>query len=355
MTDNAHIAVLVPLLGALRQWVCPGEEAPWRFRETDWTAVLDLAEHNKCLLLVAEGMTRAGIAIPADREHRLLADREACLLQGMANLGVTATLCSILRTHGIRAISMKGVLRAHALYGRWDVRPVHDSDILVSHADYRSAIDVLAANGFYSPISATNKWWHEYLGESPHLPVNGGVIVDLHHKVWQPGTPAPTDIDNLIAKGGFAEVGGHTIPVMGEMDAAMLTASSLGKALRSGEAWLHYAHELLVVTEALDDRQRAAFDDYARAIGVFRLWRFATDLASTTFRIGMEGAGPVAEDWSRSAATLLRTTEQPARRWRRSHLLWKWTDGTGTRPFRFAREFCLVRLGEMRRHYEEAH
>ena len=355
MADNAGITVLEPLLGALRQWVYPGEDGPWRQRDTDWTAVLALAERNKCLLLAAEGMKRAGIPIPPANEGELRAKREACLLESMANLGLTATICSILRTHGIKAISMKGVLRAHTLYGRWDARRAHDTDILVSRADYRSAIDVLAANGFYSPISDQSKFWHQYLGESPHLPVNGGTIVDLHHKIRQPGTPAPTDIDSLLARARLARVGGREIPVMSDMDAAMLTASSLGKALRSGEVWLHYAHELLVVTSALDAGQRAEFDDHARKIGVYRLWTFATDLAEATFRIGREGGGGAPSDaQSRWMATLLRTDEPQARLGRRSQLLWKWTDGHIARPFRFAREFCQVRLGDMRRHSEEA-
>ncbi|WP_137680718.1 nucleotidyltransferase family protein [Aurantiacibacter suaedae] len=354
MTDNARIKILEPLLGALRQWVYPGEDAPWRQRDTDWTAVLDLAEENKCLLLVAEGMSRARIAIPPSREDKVKAKREACLLRSMANLGVTATICSILRTHGIKVVSMKGVLRAHALYGRWDVRPAQDTDILVRSADYRSAIDVLGANGFFSPISAQNAWWHEYLGESPHLPVNGGTTVDLHHKVRQPGTPAPTDIERILASARMAKVGGRAIPVMSDMDAAMLTASSLGKALRSGEVWLHYAHELLVVTAALDDDQRASYDAYAREIGVSRLWQFATGLANATFLIAKKGANPNSDDQSRWADTLLHTKAPQERLGKRSHLLWKWTDGDIARPYRFAREFCLVRLGDMRRHYEEA-
>lgn len=353
MIDKADINNQEPLIGPLRQWVYPDENAPWRHRETDWSAVLDLAEANKCLLLVAEGMKRAGIAIPPEREAKLQEVRENCLLQNMANLGVTANICSILRTHGIRAISMKGVLRAHELYGRWDIRPAHDTDILVTGADYRSAIDVLSANGFDSPISANSKWWHSYLGESPHLPIYGGPIVDLHNKVKQPGTPAPTDIDGILTRARIAKVGGRAIPVMSDMDAAMLTASSLGKALRSGEVWLHYAHELLVVTAALDDDQRAAFDDYAREIGVSRLWNFATTLTDATFRVGEDGAGSPADARSRWTADFVRIAHQQARRWRRSQLLWAWTDGGVARPLRFARELGLVRLGEKRRHYED--
>ena len=342
-------------MGALRQWGYPGEDAPWQHRATDWSAVLDLANENKCLLLVAEGLNRARIVIPANRLNEVKARREACLFRNMANLGVTATVCSILRTHGIKAISMKGVLRAQALYGSYDARPAQDTDILVSSADYRSAIDVLAANGFYSPIPATSKWWHDYLGESPHLPVNGGTTVDLHHKVRQPGTPAPTDIARIIAAARIARVGGREIPVMSDMDAAMLTASSLGKAIRNDEVWLHYAHELFVVTSALDAAQRAAYDDYARELGVLRLWTFATDLAAAAFRFrdGDSEGGPTTAAESRWMAALLHAQGDQERRWRRSGLLWQWTDGSVARPLRFAREFGQARLGDMRRHYEE--
>ena len=352
MTDNSSASFVASLLGVLRLWAYPDESTAWRADNAHWMGVLDLAEANKALLLAAEGMKRAGISIPPEQQERLRAIRETCAMRALANLGITATVCSILRTHGINAISLKGVLRAHRVYGRWDARPAQDTDLLVTSADYRSAIAVLAANGFHSPIPAKSIWWHDYLGESPHLPLGGGTTVDLHHKIRQPGTPAPTDIARIIANARTAAVGGRTVPAMSDMDAALLTATSLGKALRGGEVWLHYAHELFVVTARLDAKERAEYDAYAREMGIARLWDFATQLADDTFALPLAGADALSEPRYHRVIELL-DAEQRERRGRRSTLLWKWTDGALMRPLRFTRELCFVRLGERRHDYED--
>ena len=318
----------------------------------DWTVFADRAQHAKCLLIASDGLDRLGL-IPGDAFcARVMQRRRECLARNMANLATAARLVRMLDTHGIEAIAFKGVLRSFAVYRRWDARMAHDLDLLVSSRDYRVAGAVLEADGFDAACPPMSRWWHRDLGESPYLPSSPGApIVDLHHRLQQPGAPAPERLDPLFARARHFELGGYRIRTLDPLDAAMVTASGYAKALRAGESWLVYAHELAAVLAASDEAQRRALDRHAERSGMDRLWREAASVAHDLFLATETGeAGARRADLMRSALG----DAAGGRRWAvRSELLWRWTDGRMRRPLRFAAEMVRVRRSDHHHDAEE--
>ena len=318
----------------------------------DWTVFADRAQHAKCLLIAAAGLDRMGLRLPETFRERANRGQHECLARNMANLATAARLVRILDTHGIEAIAFKGVLRSFAVYGRWNARVAHDLDLLVETRDYRVAGAVLEANGFDAACPPMSRWWHRDLGESPYLPSSPGApIVDLHHRLQQPGAPAPERLDPLFARARHFELGGYRIRTLDPLDAAMVTASGYAKALRAGESWLVYAHELAAVLAASDEAQRRALDRHAERSGMDRLWREAASVAHDLFLATETGeAGARRADLMRSALG----DAAGGRRWAvRSELLWRWTDGRMRRPLRFAAEMVRVRRSDHHHDAEE--
>lgn len=90
-------------------------------------------------------------------------------------------LWDILAAAGIRALPIKGVDVAFAVYPSPACRPMTDVDILVSPDDYEAAEGVLEREGFV-PIPRAVRWW------PGRTFTRKGATVDLH---WSPAAAVP--------------------------------------------------------------------------------------------------------------------------------------------------------------------
>lgn len=307
----------------------------------DWARVVQLATKTKTQFLLLQGFDALSLEVPEEVRARLTELQGLCFQQNMANVASNVRIARILKTHGIETLSVKGVLRSHEVYGRWDIRFAADIDLLVRLRDYRQAGEVLLRNGYWAPVPSSSDWWHHYLGEAPYLPDSAtGPIVDLHHKLDQPGTPALNDTEALFETAVVREFGGLELSVMEPRAALMLVATSFGKALRQHEPCLANLHEIAHVRASVPELCDKVLDEYAARNNLLRLWRHARDAADALLR---PSTGHVASDYVAAVMQDLAIPTWPQRLMHRTRLLWNWTDGGALRPVRFAREFGRVR------------
>ena len=349
---NVDRITLQQLLGALAAWFPTDKPAAKTPDGINWEALFAMARSARTQLAAIEGFKKSGIELPPEWEQTAAAEQAACFHLNMTNVANAVRICRILHTHGIDAACLKGVPRGYEIYGRWDIRKTGDIDLLVRPHDYREAAEVIKKNGYFTPVPSDSVWWHTYLGESPYLPSsNSGPIVDLHWKLDQPGTPAPSRIDEVLARKQMRKLGNFTIPMLSKQDALMLTATSIGKAIRAQEPWLREAHEIAISVGSEPGLTRQELKSYARSHGVERLWQFVVRQVDRLFSSSSSQEGTWDEELACSVLGLPSPSDHAMFR---TQLLWLWSDGGALRPWRFAKEFIRVRAAERRHDIEEA-
>ena len=320
----------------------PGEECQQLdMGNLDWPNLVQIAKNTRTEFLLLRGLEARGLGAPEAILSDLRQLKQRLLHRNMAHVASTVRMSRILQTHGIETLSVKGVLRAHEVYGQWDIRFASDMDLLVRHTDYRHAGEVLMNGGYDILVPTTCDWWHHYLGEAPFQPRTAtGPTIDLHHKLDQPGTPALENAEFLFASAVARPFGGHNVKVLEPFAALMLAATGVGKALRQHEPCLAYLHEIAYARACDAALSDDALDAYAKEHNVWRLWRHARDAADGMFR---PSTGRGAPSDIEGVMQDLAVHSWPQRMLHRTRLLWRWTDGEALRAFRFAREFARVR------------
>ncbi|MEL7198558.1 MAG: nucleotidyltransferase family protein [Pseudomonadota bacterium] len=312
--------------------------------EIEWPTIEKLARKNNVYPLLAYTLDTLGIEPPPESKTRIAEMRSECFAKAMAHIAAAVRLCRNFHTHGIDVVCVKGTARAFEVYGKWDARFTHDIDLLVRDRDYRGAAKVLTSIGYDAPISEYDTWWHDYLGESPYLPVATiGPTVDLHHKLHQPGTPALTRLEPLHDKYVLRELGNFALPMLDKRDAMMLTANSFGKAIRARQPWLTYAHEIAFARANDPEMSDDVLDRHAEQAGMKRLWEHAKTSSDRVL-----GKGSLRENAKANYinATRPNLLADPIFLYR-SRLLWHWSEGSLARPFTFLREFTWATLAEI--------
>ena len=350
MTDDAAIA----LCTHLAKWfeVRAGREqnpAP-----TSSEALLDLARRTRTIgLLAGPGMEITSL-------FRDLADaayeyRDKSTRANLVGLELGRELTGLFAKANITAIIFKGAPRLKQVYRRIDLRAAHDVDVLVPYGQYRQAAGVLRESGFGAGIFEGSAWWHRYLGESPYLRSYGQntAIVDLHHRLQQPGAPAPRSLERFFENTNKSSVA--TVPFPDPAHGLLITVISLSKALRNRDPWLSYAHEIAFQWRGMTDAERDQFLVLSVRQELRRMAGSAIAMSHKVFDLPIPSqvAGSSVAIGKirlrRSACGILED-----RRFLRSRLAWRWTDGFGPmRLYRFGGVMGLYHLSEHARRREE--
>lgn len=324
------------LISILSTRIRNGSQSDLDLSRLNWQELIKEAQELKVLPLLSHALEWADITLPNSIQADLKSMRTECFGHNMAHIAAAVRLCRNFHTHGIDVVCIKGSARAFEVYGEWDMRFTHDIDLLVRARDYREAAKVLTSSGYSAPISESDNWWHNYLGESPYLPISAtGSTVDLHYKLHQPGTPAIGHLEPPIDRRVMTDLGNFTLPMLSKHDAMMLTATSFGKAVRARQPWLSYAHEIAYARANDPEMSDLSLDAYAKKHGISRLWGHAKTAADSVFGNPADG-GAAPQPLKPDPEFLYR-----------SKLLWKWSEGTLTRPINFAQEFAWVTLAEV--------
>lgn len=341
---------LVALLGA----GLPGGELPRAVSEWDWSALLDLAVQTKTLGLVCKVVDDSQLELPEPVKARVNQSKQHLLMASLFNLEWTIKVTKALRDAGIEALVLKGPIQSNLVYGRWDIHRSGDVDLLVRPDRFKEAGDALVQHGFLPVFDETDQWWIDHLGEEPyHNPSVRSPIIDLHHRVQQPGGPFPKDPERFFADNVHTHYSGEDIPVLSVGHGAVLAAISYGKALAEGASWMHYTHELVTVHAGLSPSERTALRELAVYHGVHRLLDDALVAGRILFAGQLDTALRVPEaDYERLLQSAFGMDSR--KRLFRSRKLWAWTDGAlPQRVVEFGRGLMRVWQSEMARIAQE--
>jgi Uncharacterised nucleotidyltransferase len=179
-------------------------------QDTDWQALLDLANDNGVLLLVHRSLIETGVDLPdffkaSVRNCREIAERFAAELEG---------LLQQFAEHRIDVLPLKGPALASALYGDATLRSCNDLDLLVRRADYERAETLLFDRGFSARPA----------GDHDRRFLRDGLPVELHSELGSP-RDFRFDLDDIWNRSHLDEFRGKPVHVMSDDDLVLYLCS----------------------------------------------------------------------------------------------------------------------------------
>lgn len=187
---------------------------------------------------------------------------------------------------GIRHVFFKGPLQQKILYGDFFAKPCGDADVLVSREDFAEASSVLVESGFTLPDECGSIWWRTFLGEQ-HLfrPKFGFVSVDLHHRIQQPGCPAPRKLQSFLDNPHLLHLGTNNVPTANLPHIALIAAMNLVKAIYHREAAGSYAMDIVTALRRMTQEELDHTHQEAEAQGLRQTMAFASRASAVTFAV----------------------------------------------------------------------
>lgn len=311
-----------------------------RMSHVNPAVLLDVARLNKVLYLlwqVRPVLRRVTPAIlPALDKFRLrtIAINRRCL-------GDAARLAGAFQEAGISHVHFKGPLQQLALYGDPLLKPTADIDILVRPGDRARAAALLGGRGYRAQEAEMTSWWTRHLGEEHYSPAEGGPVVDLHHRLQQPGSPGLSAEERFIEDAVSFTVEGQMVPVPSPPHVCLVIAANLAKEVIAREPCLSHAIDMHAALLRLSPSEAEGLAQLARVHGMSETLAFAMHAVEMFFSADTDrrqavGANPLGHV---PEATLTAMIAQP---WdvgidwpRRRSILWAFCGGA---PLRFLAE-----------------
>jgi hypothetical protein len=167
---------------------------------TEWTEVSAQAETHGLGPLLYIHFKTAGVSLPITIKREL---QGLYLRHCHANKVRAQALAEILTAYqaaGIEALVLKGAALAHLVYPEPGLRPMGDLDLLVKKAEARRAQQVLAELGFNAPLPGPDdNLPGKHLAAATRHSQGLLTSVELHHNLFNIGTPASLELDELVA------------------------------------------------------------------------------------------------------------------------------------------------------------
>ncbi|MET3594346.1 hypothetical protein ABID26_003752 [Mesorhizobium shonense] len=233
--------------------------------------VADIARLNKVAVFVLKALARGTTgAAPAGLPAWLDGYRRRTMSMNAACIGDSLAIHQVLRGRQIDFIFLKGPLQQHVLYGDHFMKPSGDVDILVSPAGFAAAREALRSVGYEVAGKSRSVWWVRFLGEQ-HMVRDDGVraaTVDLHHRLQQPGSPSPRDIDGFLRRKREVEVAGTAMPLISASDMLLLSCISVAKAFFNREPCAGYVCDVRAAANRLSEAEQQKVLDHAAEQGL---------------------------------------------------------------------------------------
>jgi hypothetical protein len=176
-------------------------------RDTDWGALLSLAEVHGVLPLTHRALVENGLEVP---EFFLNAVRNSQSSTEVLAAHLEQLLASFSEC-GIEVIPLKGPVLAETLYGDIRMRPCTDLDLLVRISDFTQAERILTSAG----------WIASSLADEYHRKfVRNGILVELHFGVASPRS-FPFDLNGVWGRAQSSAFRSQPIKAMSEVDRAL--------------------------------------------------------------------------------------------------------------------------------------
>jgi hypothetical protein len=178
--------------------------------DTDWLALLRMAEENGVLALVHQSLLEMGTEMPeffiaTARKSRGSAERLATELEA---------LLQSFAEGGIDVLPLKGPALAQELYGNAIVRTCKDLDLLVRRNDYSRAEALLLDMGFTGGVT----------NDSERRFFRHGILVELHFDITSPNI-FQFDLDGIWSRSHRENFRGQPMHVMFHDDLVLFLCS----------------------------------------------------------------------------------------------------------------------------------
>lgn len=346
-------ALLVMLAAALDGVPRP---EPRLDEQIDWAALIATAKAGRLLTHICHGAALCGIEVPPMLRDAGRAFRERSLLVNSVNLSTIQRVSAAFERSGLDFAVIKGPLQLQRLYGDYFVRPSSDIDLLVDRRDYDHAARLLHTIGYEEAARCKSRWWRYYLGEQHFLAADRTLAtVDLHHRVQQPGCPAPRDLASYVGGASRVALGHAEVRVLSDIHACLLSAISFVKAVYHREQSMRYLCDLALMLRMMDEAELQRLEQTARAQGMCNLLSFAWQSAAGLLPMALppapqRNAAPLLEHAGLAAIALM--PECAAIRWpKRRELLWYLCDPKGVlgRLGRYSEEAAFAAAAELSR------
>jgi hypothetical protein len=260
--DDAVIDGVCSLLRrlALRDFE-PGSNLLAACMTSDPEAVLRVAARSKLAGAVASRFQpTTGPLATGNLWETIRLRKGEIMFRNSATLRTATEVAERLRTGDIRFAVMKGPLQQQRLHGDLYQRASGDVDILVDQGSFKRAAEMLLDAGFQRTPSGPSLWWDVFLGER-HF-VRGGpvpAVVDLHHRVQQPGSAQPKSSAHFLDRTELQVVFGTSIATIADADIPLLSAMSLVKGFFNREPVANHALDLFAALYKQGDLRGTAF------------------------------------------------------------------------------------------------
>ncbi|MDV6331091.1 nucleotidyltransferase family protein [Asticcacaulis sp. 201] len=236
----------------------------------DITDALSVARKNKLAILFKRSI---GTDAPPDVQKLFAEDLQKIAFLNSKILQIIQAANRALGDAGIRHAFYKGPLQQKILYGDYYAKPCLDADILVSPKDFKLARAALLNAGFRVPEGYSGLWWTFFLGEQPLLAPGQLYTLDLHHRLQQPGSPAPRHITEFLDDVTPVALGSQVVPAIGLRGIAMVAAMNLVKAVYHREPTGGHALDVLVAlnkmtADGIEDTKARARPGFGRYLDV---------------------------------------------------------------------------------------
>lgn len=329
---------------------------PWLDEQLDWDSLIVTAAAGRVLAHVYHGAMICGIDVPPSLRAAARTFRGRSLLVNSVNLSTIQRVSAALDRDGLAFVVIKGPLQLHALYADYFVRPSSDIDLLVAREDYDRAARVLGTLGYQPAERCRSRWWTHYLGEQHFMADDKALAtVDLHHRIQQPGCPAPHELQSYIDEARRVALGHAAVPVLSTVHACLLTAVSFVKAVYHREHSMRYLCDMAVMLRAMSEADCISLRQTADAQGLRNqlifAWRCAVDLLPVALPPipPRKESSPIAPEMM---AEMILSPDSTGIDWpKRRELLWHLCDPRGAlgRVGPYAREASFAAAAELSR------
>lgn len=297
------------------------------------------------------GFRNAGWTPPPEFAAAMQAARGRAMIANGRVLGLARIAFPVLGREGIAALAFKGPFQHRQLLGDPFFCRANDLDLLVARDRFGDALAVLEANGFVRR-EETSPWWTRSLGEV-HLRHRQGGVIDLHHRLQQPGCPPPRDLGQFLAAPAQERLGEVTISLPSRPQSLLICAINFAKEFAHRRLSARYAFAFAAGLLRLSDAEREEFGVLVRDQGLAGTVRLSIALCSVLFDLDLPnplGRGEVPA-WATRPALLAMVFDPggQATLWpRRRTILWAMCGGVpGTsRAAEFAREAARMAAAE---------